>query len=316
MMSSNVDTLRQKLTAAWAQIDYYSGGSLRLGINHPLIWHVVYVTENSKGLVIVSDIPLNNLEPSKSILVNCSKRKNSYYTSFVLLQKEQESVFINMCVDLISYSSDALSEKDALNKVASRYIQWRRLMEKSKNDYLSAESRKGLLGELLFLDEQLESEREPRETIEGWVGPNGADQDFVYDDMWHEIKATAIASDKVMIHSLEQLGAVGQKGELLIYRIDPCAPEAPKATTLRKIVFAISQKLDDPSIIETFIEKLNMVGYIDLEIYDTFTYQVDRVERYSVDDAFPKITRESVPTAITECEYYLSIPAIQKWRRD
>ena len=308
--------VEQRLKQAWDTIRGFETGSVKLGIEHPLDWYVAYETPTNKALVIISEFPIEQIEPSKCINTACRQREDgSYYISFQLIEKSQEDVFINMCSNIIDYSSTALSSRDAMKKVAMRYKQWRKLMEHRNLAILSDEKRRGLIGELLYLKKTIENGKPASEALAGWVGPDGADQDFVYDGEWREIKTTGLSSDQISIHSLEQLGTKADKGVLVIYRIDSCAPEQNGAFNLRELINNITKLFDgDFDLVEKLTNKLNSVGYIDMEIYDRFPYKYFKDEQYYVDNEFPRITREEIRSEIIKCDYVLSISSIDKWR--
>ncbi len=190
-------------------------------------------------------------------------------------------------------------------------------MEYKNLALLSDEKRKGLLGELCYLIEILEKRKKTKEEVlNGWVGPDYADQDFVYDGIWREIKTTGLSSDQISIHSLEQLGIQKENGELHVYRIDPCAPEMNGATTLRKTVNCVVSFIgDENDVLEKFTSKLNAVGYIDMEVYDKFFYKVAGKDVYEVDDTFPRLIRDEVRPEIVKCEYNLSLSGIKNWKK-
>lgn len=312
-----MENITSILRESWNNIKFYETGSLQLGIKHPLEWYVAYETPTNKALIILAHQAIDSLESSKSISTVCRKREDGmFYISFLLTENSQEDVFISMCSNLIDFSADALSEKDALKKVAFRYRQWRRLMEYRNIAILSDEKRRGLIGELLYLKQIIEDQKPVVDALNGWVGPDGADQDFVYDGLWREIKTTGLSSDQISIHSVEQLGNHSDHGELFIYRVDSCAPEAEGAFTLRKLVNEIVVMLDgDLSNIESFTEKLNEVGYIDMTVYDTFFYKYYKNDRYDIDETFPRITRNDLRSEIVKCDYVLSISSIEDWKR-
>ena len=316
-MSEHMDNIEKKLTEAWKSIKNYKTGWLQLGIKHPLEWHVAYETPTNKALIILAHHPAKNIDSSKSISTTCNKRGDgTYYISFQLTEKTQEDVFISMCSNLILYSSGAHSEIEALSMVELRYRQWRRLMEYKNTAILSDEKRRGLIGELLYLKRILEAGKTCSDALAGWVGPDGADQDFVFDNRWREIKTTGLSSDKIAIHSIEQLGDEGDYGDLLVFRVDPCAPEAENAFTLRKLVKDITNMFGGalPEIAQ-FTDKLSSVGYIDMEIYDNYTYKYYKDETYDVNFDFPKLARQKVRPEITKCEYTISISSISRWKR-
>lgn len=312
-----MENVSQILKEAWKNIKSYETGSLQLGITHPLEWHVAYETPTNKALVIIAHMPIDGLDSSKSINTVCHKRDDgTYYISFQLIENSQEDVFISMCSNLIEYSSDALTEEDALKKVAMRYKQWRRLMEHRNQAVLSDEKRRGLIGELLYMKSVIENSKPMSEAVAGWVGPDGADQDFVYDGLWREIKTTGLASDQISIHSLEQLGNKNEVGELHIYRVDPCAPGAQDAFTLRRLIsYFVKICGGDPVLMENFTNKLNAIGYVDMEIYDKYPYKFFRSDVYDVNETFPRIARNDIRTEIIRTEYVLSISSINGWKR-
>ena len=74
----------QELREKWSNISYQQGGSLELGIQHPLEWHVGYFSPEAKSIVIVSDEPVSKIESSKSI--QASIRSNG--TLVIFLRKQ------------------------------------------------------------------------------------------------------------------------------------------------------------------------------------------------------------------------------------
>lgn len=306
-----------KLRGIWMQIDPYQPGSLRLDTEGPLEWYAGVRSSKQIEIAVVSDIKLNGLESSKSVTASCNLRKDGkYYISFLLTEMSEKDVFVSMCADIIDYASHGKNETDALTKVSYRYRQWKYLMAKKSLSILSDSERKGLIGELLFLNEMLDERKSLADILAGWAGPDGADQDFVYDECWTEVKTTDQASDKVEIHSFEQLGNQSDHGALRIYRVDACAPELEGAFTLRALVQKTKQRfMSDLDLAERFELKLSNIGYIDLENYDKYFYKYFSFDEYEVNETFPRLTREDASPEIVNCAYSISIPAISSWKK-
>lgn len=306
-----------KLRDAWEKIDPSQSGTLLIETSGPLDWYVGYRTSQNIEVAIVTQNPIDVIESSKSICVTCNVRKDKkYYISFLLTEKSEKDVFITMCSDIIDYSSAAEDEKKALRKVSTRYKKWRRLMAKKKTSILTDSERKGLIGELLFLNELFDSPKPRGEVLAGWVGPEGANQDFVYDEGWTEIKTTEQASDKIVIHSLDQLGDRSTHGTLRINRVEICAPELEGAFTLKQLVERTRSRLsNDLDMIDTFDVKLCDIGYIDLDVYDRYFYKFISYCDYDINDTFPRITRDILSYEIINCSYSISIPAINAWKK-
>ena len=300
-----------ELRAKWNTIDYCTGGSLKLSGNHPLEWYVRYASPEHKSVVIVSQKAIKKIDSSKCIDATCKQRKDGKYAiSFTLLDRKQEDVFITMAGDIIEYSN-VDTDDIALRKVLRRYNAWLKLLDHKNDAILGINTQKGLIGELLFLKEKIETGMLPSIALAGWVGPEGADQDFVYSDCWHEIKSTGVSSTDISISSVEQLDR-DDEGELVIYRIDKCAPDQPKSTTLYGLVHSVIELISRyGENQDELILKLGAAGYIDMKEYDKQYFNIASRQIYSVNDAFPRIRRKDIPVEITNMEYRINIPSIK-----
>lgn len=311
-----MNAYESELRHKWNSIDYHDGGSLQLAVPHALEWHVRYAAKNQKSIVIVSDVPVDNVTSSQCIEAACNQRRDGKYAiSFTLVDQNQEDVFISMSSDIIEYSKDEVTRDGALTKVIRRYTQWLKLLDHKRSTLLGSNAQKGLIAELSFLKDTIDSGMNAADALSGWVGPDGADQDFVYSDGWHEIKATGASSVTVTISSVEQLdGTI--PGELIVYRIDKCAPAQVGAISLYRLVHEVILKLIyNPGLVEDFVLKLASVGYIDMQEYDNWHFVISAKQRYEVNETFPKLARSNIPTEIANAEYQLDLPSIASWAR-
>jgi hypothetical protein len=309
-----MNNYEKELREKWSSISYHQGGSLQLAITHPLEWHVGYFSTEAKSIIIVSDDPVDKIESSKSIQASCKPRKDGRFaTSLTLTSRDQEDVFVTMCGDIIEFSADEIDGKNSLLKVLRRYAAWLKLLQHKNSALIGAAAQKGLIGELLYLKDKIERGMEPLDAIAGWVGPDGADQDFVYCDGWHEIKTTGVSHSEVVISSVEQLD-VAESGELIVTRVDKCAPAQAGAFTLYGLVHQIINMISNcPGAAEAFILKLASTGYIDMMEYDQQKYVFASRQIYDVNDTFPRIRRTDLPGEIINTTYVLSIPSLTQW---
>jgi hypothetical protein len=141
------------LESKWDSIKYTDGGFLQIDTLHPLEWHIGYQSISQRTLLLISDTPIGAVDSSKSLMVTrrCRESDNRWTLSFELLRDEQQSVFSTLCCDIIEHSRTATNEEDALELVIKRYKQWSKLLESQKSGLMNETTRKGLLGELLFL---------------------------------------------------------------------------------------------------------------------------------------------------------------------
>ncbi|WP_027085826.1 PD-(D/E)XK motif protein [Cohnella panacarvi] len=307
----------ESLQRQWDSIKYRDGGFLQVDIKHPLEWHIGFQSISQKTLLLVSDIEIGDVISSKSMAVSRRRREsdNWWTLSFELLRDEQESVFAILCSDIVAHSQSASNKKEALTLVISRYKQWSRLLESQKSGLMDEHSRKGLIGELIFLSDRLDASDSALTTVQGWIGADGADQDFAYADSWFEVKSVGASATSVTISSLEQLDC-NDYGELVIMRIDKTAPEKNGAFSLNDIVKQICDQLSGNSdVLDIFRSKLAAYGYIDLQAYSEQKYYYSGTQCYSVNVTFPRITKKTVPAQIVSLHYELNLPSLQEWQK-
>lgn len=299
----------------WNAFNYYDGGYIQIEVKHALEWHVGYKEIDQKALVIITQNEPELLPSSKSIVVTKGRRTDGRWTlSFVLMRNEQDSVFELLCADLISYSQAADNEISALNLTVRRFKQWNKLLEHQRKSLMDESNRKGLLGELIYLCEVIDAGYPILPAVQGWVGPDGADQDFVYADNWHEVKSVGVSADSVKISSLEQL-ANTDPGELVVMLIDKCAPEHSGAVSLGEQVDRTFRRVHENDDAYSLLEsKLMRYGFIDLPEYREQKYVCSGEMHFRVDADFPRLTSDNVVPQIIEVQYSISLASIEDWR--
>lgn len=306
------------LERQWGSIKYTDGGFLQIDTQHPLEWHIGYQSIRQRTLLLVSDAEISAIESSKSMAVSRRRREtdNRWTLTFELLRNEQQGVFAILCCDIIEHSRSATDEADALKLVITRYKQWSKLLETQRSGLMDEQSRKGLLGELLFLEGRITNTDSVMAAVQGWSGADGADQDFIYPDGWFEIKSIGLSAASVTISSLEQLDC-DDAGELVIYRIDKSPPDKAGAVSLNDIVRRMSASLiGNAEALDLFRTKLSQYGYIDLQEYSEQKYHCSGTQRYCVDDTFPKLTSDNVPAQVVSLHYELDLPSLAGWMKE
>lgn len=305
----------EQLHAKWSAVNYYDHGYIQVETEHPLEWYVGYKGIDQKTLLMITYYEPELLPTSKSIVVSKGFRPDGRWAlSFDLMRREQESVFETLCADIIVYTQSANSEAVAVQLTSKRYRQWNRLLEYQRKALMDESRRKGLLGELIFLHEIIIGGCPIETALRGWVGPDGADQDFVYADKWYEIKSVGASADSISISSLEQLSNP-DIGELVVMRIDKCAPEKNGAVTLGEqadCLFNFAK--DEPDVYALLESKLARYGYIDIPEYREQKYNYSGKLRFRVDASFPKLTSDLVVPQIISAQYSISLASIDVWR--
>ena len=302
----------KELFEKWNGMSVFGGGYTRIDSTHPVEIYIGYEDLNQKTLLILSGINYENIPSSKSIIAkNFQRPKGDWAQSFKLIRKDNEDVFIRLCWDIIESSRNHNDE--TMKFIIDRYIKWHKLMEHLRPDLMDISRQKGLIGELIFLEECLKK-YSANLALSGWIGPEGADQDFIYNNNWVEVKAVSIASENISISSLEQLDA-DLPGNISVFFLDKTSPEDANG-------FSLTQKVNDIRDIfsseveakEIFENKLYAYGYKDKREYEEQKYRLGGRKNYIVSQNFPRLIRSSMPSQIVEAKYCISLSGIEEFR--
>ena len=301
----------------WANTKKVSHGYTRVNVK-PLECHIGYDDDLCKSLMIISSCKVTDLTSSKTVRIQQSKNKNSRFQLEINLTAENlDEVFVRMCCDLLKFSEKSSDEKSAFRNFERRYKQWQCLFENGKSGILTEKEQHGLIGELLFLRSQIiEKHRPIYESVSGWYGPLNEHQDFSYSEKWYEIKTVMGQAEKVQISSLEQLSRI-DPGGFVIYRLAKISgrPEIFDLNkfTLNILVENLLQHLQsDNAALQKFQLLILKAGYIAMEEYDDQVYKLMEIMSFDVDDNFPRLVKDKMPSGILDASYSISISALRQ----
>lgn len=225
-----------------------------------------------------------------------------------------ETVFGRLCQDLADAAIGVATEAALINLFRERLLLWKRLFRDGGSGLMENFQIKGLLAELLALEEFIAAEpSDPLAPLLAWTGPAGASQDFVFSGHAVEVKAVSPAADTVSISSAEQLDSSVPLG-LRVYELRHASPSEPKAITLPSLVARIEILLVDmPSASPLFRTKLLEAGFIEHEHYHTVAFTLEKVRQYSVDDGFPRLIPIHLPAGIPAVVYNILLSSISSF---
>jgi len=301
--------LRQK----WNDMPIFENGFVRINETHPLEVYIGHEELDQKTLMVVDTNKADELPSSRSIIAkNFQRADGRWAISFRLIHQENEDVFIMLCWDMIEASRT--SSNTALKQLLKRYKNWQKLLERQHSEVMDTVSQKGLLGELLFLEEFI-NKADCCKAIESWVGPDAADQDFIFDNTWAEIKSISVSAEAVSISSLEQL-ACAEPGSLVVYYLEKTSSTNTSAFSLAGKINEIRTRLADcAEAREKFKLKLFQYGYRDLKEYAQDYYCLRGKHIFNVMGDFPRLTKENVAKAVVSAKYAISLAAIASYEQ-
>lgn len=305
-----------ELSTLWDGIIPQSGQSIgrRVDSNHPLDFFVTYDENNNMQMMLIADrlpkVPVS----SQQISVRANSRHDGKYAlCYSLSDNSLRDQYISLCWDIMNCSFDATCKDVGVAIAIERFCLWQKLLAETRSKKLSENEIKGLIGELCTLRQVVLEEHSQPDALNSWVGPLGADRDFVMPTGWYEVKTTSLSKDTVSISSLDQLDTDAE-GSLLIVRIEKTSINETGSFTLNSLVREIRDSLDDLESRAVFDARIMLAKYDPTDPRAEEPYVFHQIEFYAVDDDFPRIRRSRVSGGISNATYELSIPSLNRWK--
>jgi hypothetical protein len=230
----------------------------------------------------------------------------------VILEKHiDQDLFFSLCETLVSALTDIADPAVGLSVALSQIKRWKAFMAGRKAKFLTAEEVRGLLSELLFLQDMLSQGFSENDALESWQGPETSHQDFIYANTAVEIKSlSGRERNTVRISSEDQLEGVNDNLFLRIYRLVDM-PESDKSRSLNAMVREIEDQIQDSDALEKLSEKLAKTGYVELREYDSPEFIVAEENTYRVTEEFPRLIRSEIPEGIVRVGYEIQLETIR-----
>lgn len=221
-------------------------------------------------------------------------------------------LFKALCVDLIRASEKTKSDAEAIFIIVRRLVRWHEFLKREKDHLLPPEAVKGLIGELLFLENELAPHFGWELSVSFWKGPSDAPQDFAVHDTAVEVKCqSGISKPYIQISSLEQMDAQLPRFFLVVHTLATAEPDNAASFTLNALVKRIRVALSTTSDAsrELFESLLFQAGYILLDAYNEPSFRCVATRVFKVTDCFPRLTSSVVPSGISKVSYQISMEA-------
>ena len=295
----------------WNDIQPVIGDYKKVDETHILDIYLGKGTNSLKELLIISKTEPVICKSSRAIIIEKGRRDldGQWATRLLLQLLDEDSVFINLCYDLIESSRKATTDIEALSMFFFRFQKWQKLMEKGIN-ILSEEVVRGLIGEIIYMKNYLIKDLKWDDVISAWLGTEGADKDFVFHETWVEVKSIRPGKNFVTISSLEQLSS-DKVGTLAIVEIDNTSSSDVNGFTLVGIIDEVKNLLyNNLNSLNKFESKLIEMGFIENSEYHEKYYVFNQCNQYAVNENFPKIVKGSLPNGILNARYDISLATI------
>lgn len=256
----------------------------------------------------------SEIPSTAQILVLSFERQGKACLSLSLLSSDYRYIFNTLCYDLVE-STRKDTRQQALLCLLGRFVAWQNLLKGTRQGIMSLQEQRGLAAELLALI-HFAQHRGIDVALDAWVGPLKMDKDFEFYDDWAEVKSCQISATSITISSIEQLDSPIE-GKLFVYHIDHSPENKEDVFSLEDIVHKVRGYTATAAMRRMLDSKLFLRKYIDNEPeYQKKCFCVHSHAIYKVSDGFPCLRRDMLVTAITTCEYSISLPAIESFRME
>jgi hypothetical protein len=288
----------------------------RVDETHALDLYIGIDTDDSRVLMLLCDQKPADAPTYEVIEILTHHRTDGKWVMLIRLVKQELVVpFSRLCQDLVDSSragSGALSAGDFL---LLRLARWHRMLQMDRSGLSDAEA-KGLIGELLFLQRYAIPSFGIPTSVIGWVGAEGAAQDFRISGRLIEIKTCQVGAERIIISGVDQLDADGLL-YLVVFIVSPSVPDATDTLTLCQLVTGIRGLVEiDPGAASEFELRLVHARFDDSDRAAAVPYKIDDVRAYQVRPSFPRITRAETPAGVLDVKYALDLRACSEFQCD
>lgn len=227
-----------------------------------------------------------------------------------------QPAFAALCRHLLQESKDAMDPSESIRAFYTALEEFRDFLGKPLGR-LGEGRLRGLMAELLILEELLEAGGDPTAAMRVWNGPFGNSKDFIFPS-GHcvEVKSARRPTMHVTISSLQQLEAPNVTLQLAVVPMEQAHAEDPSAQSLVALLQSIetlvagqppARKLWDTAIDTLGLDRTD-------PFYSAWWFVTGETLAFDVVGGFPTIESKSVPEGITGVTYQLKVDTLEPFR--
>ncbi|MCT4124156.1 PD-(D/E)XK motif protein [Elizabethkingia anophelis] len=238
---------------------------------------------------------------------------NTFEFNVYLLDNDLKDIFSLFIQNILEDIAGSVTENEALTTTLNIISKWKKLFDKINFNGLSTEQQKGLIGELLFFNYLLDSQKSSASVLNAWTGSDFEDKDFVFGSVGIEVKLTSSKYPKIKITNERQLDAQNLSELFLILYTTEEVKE--NGFSLNSLIGQTRQKISaNLDELKFFNERLLLLGYFeeDREYYNKM-YSLKKAFSFIVAPDFPKIIKSQIPLGVYNTSYFIELSAVEKF---
>lgn len=237
-----------------------------------------------------------------------------------LEDRDQFDIFKALCEHLLEATAGHPrgANGTGLRLVLRRLADWHNMLRRRRDGLLTSEEIIGLVGELLFMRDELVRRGGPGVAVAAWRGAHREEQDFAIGAFQIEVKTQLSTSDhRLLISSEAQLDVAGSRLFLCHQAISRAVPGGA-GVSLNALIdeLGLAFRETDPRTIEQLEIGLEACGYTRREEYDVPEWQLTDRRLFEVRADFPRITPAMLPAGVHSVSYAILLSACEPFTVD
>ena len=227
-----------------------------------------------------------------------------------LLQLSYSDIFDALVEDVATSANSKDNLQSAVAGVIDRVSRWKQLLDDLPVDGLGGSAQLGLYGELWFMKVYGIPAWGTEKSVNAWLGPLAANQDFQRGNRAVEVKASA-AADPHLISIANPRQLDGTPFERLLLSFILLERLQGTGETLPDLVAGLRAISREVGVGALFEERLLAAGYHDShrDAYDSTGYSLRKHTAFSVEGDFPRILESDLKTGVENVRYGVSLSA-------
>lgn len=232
-----------------------------------------------------------------------------------LEDRDQFDIFRALCGHLLDATADHPrgTNGPGLRLVLRRLADWHNMLRRRREGLLTTEEIIGLVGELLFLRDEVMPRTGVSGGVAAWRGAHRDEQDFALGACQIEVKTQLSTSDHRLLISSEAQLDTARSRLLLCHQAVARAPAGGSAVSLNALINGLTQQVTavGPAVLEQFETALEACRYARREEYDEPEWLLTDRRLFEVRDDFPRLTPAMLPPGVHAVSYAILLHACQ-----
>jgi len=268
--------------------------------------NILFLLHTPSNSIINYKIPSLN-----GIKIDLNAFNDKKQLSLTLINKNDIDIFYTLCNDLINCSKNIKDETIAIKTIFLRLEKWQYFL-KNSNKSIDKNFLKGLIGELYFLKTELMTNFSVEEALSFWKAPKSSVHDFEVNENTIEIK-TKSSVNSITISSYEQMHTELKNLYLFVITLNESSQKQKNSVNIYDILKDIRVIIqnNEPLLMDTFEAQLLNYGFLDIDEYKKYYFQILSSEVYHVQNDFPLIAL--LPNGVENLTYRINLDTCKQF---